>query len=468
MFENLLGQPAADQIREDMVSGRLAPSMLFFGLPASGKGTAGLELARALSCESFPAGAPGKNTDCGVVPWNCSCPACASHRFLSHPDLLILGPRSFSPEIAASRAALLREPKSASAPILFIRSLRKLLARFSPILLEDDPKLGKLGSLIFSLEEDINELELLLKDEKPEFEKVCAALLKNAFKLEDEGIGDIIPIGHIRRAAYWSHLAPSGRRKILLIENADRMQDGARNSLLKILEEPPETLTIILTASRREAILPTLLSRLRPYRFLRRDPAVEEEVIRRVFRDSVPGQGRFVSRAGGLIGAYLDSFLPLPGEKLYPLAAFFIAALARVTALALRKRGLSSLPEELTLLGKNTAPVAEAAGFGRSGDSRETISFLLTETGNFEARSFPRFLAAVLSLVSGALREGNANPGFIVYIELWRKYSEEADAAVGTWNQNPALALEGLFTRLKDAMVAAVLEGRCLSRVELI
>jgi DNA polymerase-3 subunit gamma/tau len=255
---------------------------------------------------------------------------------------------------------------------------------------------------------------------------------------------------------------------VLLIENAGRMQDGARNSLLKILEEPPETLTIVLTAPRREMILPTLLSRLRPYRFLRRDTPVEEEVIRRVFRDSVPEQGRSGPQAGGLISVYLDSFLPLPGEKLYPLAAFFVAALARVTALALRKRGVSSLPEELVLLGKNAAPLAEAAGFGRSGDSREVITLLLSQTGNFEARSFPRFLNAVLSIVSGALREGNARPGFIAYIEIWRKCSGEAEAAAGTWNQNPALALERLFFRLKEDMVSAVLEGRGVPRMELV
>jgi DNA polymerase-3 subunit gamma/tau len=458
MFENVLGQPAADQIREDLRSGRLAPSMLFFGPPASGKGTAGLELARALSCEHTA----------DPAPWNCSCAACVSHRFLSHPDLLILGPRSFAPEIAASQAAFLREPDSASAPMLFIRSLRKLLARFSPVVLEDDPKLGKLGPLIFSLEEDINELEFLRKEGKPGFEKTCAAILKSAFKLEAEGMGDLIPIGHIRRAAYWSRLAPSGRRKVLLIENADRMQDGARNSLLKILEEPPETLTILLTVPRREVVLPTLLSRLRPYRFLRRDISVEEEVIRRVFRDAVPEPGHLTSHGGGLIGAYLDSFLPLSGEKLYPLAAFFIAALARVTALTLRKRGVSSLPEELVLLGKNAAPMAEAAGLGRSGDSRETISLLLAETGNFEARSFPRFLHAVLAIVSAAFREENAGPGVILYYEIWRKYSGEAEAAAGIWNQNPALALERLFFRLKDAMVSAILEGRGVPRTELI
>jgi DNA polymerase-3 subunit gamma/tau len=336
--------------------------------------------------------------------------------------------------------------------MLFIRALRKLLARFSPVLLEDDPKLGKLGPLIFSLEEDINELELLLRNEKPELEKVCAGLLKNAFKLEAEGIGDIIPIGHIRRAAYWSRLAPSGRRKVLLIENADHMREEARNSLLKILEEPPETLTIILTVSRKETILPTLLSRLRPYRFLRRSAAVEEEVIRRIFRDRLPERIR--AEAGGLIGAYLDSFLPFTGEKLYSLAAFFIAALVRNTAHLFLNRGNSELPEALVLLGKYNSPLAEAAGLGRSGDAREIIPRILSESGNFEARSFSRFLAYLLSLVSRALREGNAKPDFIPYIEMWRKNTGEADLAVGSYNQNPALALERLFFGLREAMIS--------------
>jgi DNA polymerase-3 subunit gamma/tau len=445
MFENVLGQPAADQIREDMESGRLAPSMLFFGPPASGKGTAGLELARALCCED-----PLK------APWNCPCSACAAHRRLAHLDLLILGPRAFAPEIAASRAAFLREPESSSAPVLFIRSVRKLTARFSPVLWEEDPKLGKLSPLLSALEDDLDDLDLLLKNGTGGIEKISAAIEKNAFKLEAEGIGDFIPIGHIRRAAYWSRLAPSGRRKVLLIENADRMQEGARNSLLKILEEPPETLTIILCAPRREAILPTLLSRLRPYRFLKRDAPAEEEVIRRVFRGTVPDQGR--AEAGGLISRYLDSFLPLSGEKLYPLAALFIAALARSTAHILRKRGIAGLPEALVLLGKHCSPIAEAAGLGRSEDIREVAPRLLAETGNFEARSFPRFLSALLSLVSAALR-GHGKPECIAYSEIWRKKAGEAAAAAGTWNQTPALALEGLFSGLRGEIVSAALES---------
>jgi DNA polymerase-3 subunit gamma/tau len=455
MFENVLGQSAVKQIREDMIAGRLAPSMLFFGPPASGKGTAALETARALSCES-PGSTDGTGPD--MAPWNCGCPACAAHRFLANLDLLVLGPRPFAPEISAARAAFLREPGSAAASMLFIRSVRKLLARFSPVLLEDDPKLGKIASpLASALEEDLNALDMVLRGGKGDAEKITASITKSAFKLEAEGIGNHIPIGQIRRAAYWSRLAPSGRRKTLIIENADRMQDGARNSLLKILEEPPETLTIILTAPRREAILPTLLSRLRPYRFLRRDPAVEEAVIRRVFRDSLPEPGR--KEAGGLIGAYLDAFLPLSGEKLYPLAAYFTAALARITAHTLLRQGVSVLPEELLLLGKHCAPIAEKAGLERSEDMREIIARILSETGNFEARSFSRFLNAALALVSEALRGGYGKPEFIAYIEIWRKNAADADAAVGIWNQNSALALERLFISLRGALVSAVLES---------
>ncbi|MDR1618261.1 MAG: DNA polymerase III, partial [Treponema sp.] len=265
MFENILDQAAAAQIRQDAEAGFLAPSMLFWGPPAAGKGSAALELARFLSCEQLP---PGRGR------WNCPCAACALHRSLAHPDLLVFGPRSFSAEIAAARDCLLRETDSTAASLLFFRALRKLGSRFSPVLWEDDSKLGKFAPLISSIEEDVEELERLLKDRKEaggaagnferNLDRLSARAVQNAVKLEAEGMGESIPISRIRRAAAWSHLAPVGRGKFILIENADRMQEGARNSLLKILEEPSPGLTIVLTTARREAILPTLLSRLRP------------------------------------------------------------------------------------------------------------------------------------------------------------------------------------------------------------
>jgi DNA polymerase-3 subunit gamma/tau len=324
--------------------------------------------------------------------------------------------------------------------------------------LEDDPKLGKLSSLILSIDEEMNELESLAavlpggegkqKASSAELEKISLSLMKSAFKLEEEGIGEFIPIGHIRRAAYWSHLAPSGKRKVLLIENADRMQEGARNSLLKILEEPPATLTIILTTSNKGAILPTIQSRLRPYRFLKREAEIEAEVIRRVFR-AVPPESS--SNSGGLITSYLDSFLPVSDEHMRKQAAFFISSLARVSALELKKRG--PLPEELVCLGKYTASLAENSE--KPENTKEILSAVLAGMENFEGRAFKRFLAALLVLVSECFKTFPANINPITYNEIWRNGVGEAAQAEGLFNQNPASALERLFAGLKEAMIKA-------------
>jgi DNA polymerase-3 subunit gamma/tau len=115
VFENIIAQTAAEQIKADILSQRLAPSMLFFGPAASGKGSTAIELARALSCEN------------GAALWNCPCTACARHRSLTHPDLAMIGPRSFAAEIAAARASFLRDITLPAGRSLFIRSLRKLL-----------------------------------------------------------------------------------------------------------------------------------------------------------------------------------------------------------------------------------------------------------------------------------------------------------------------------------------------------
>jgi len=445
MFENIVSQSAAVQLCEDFKSGRLAPSMLFFGPAASGKGSAALELARVLSCDSSAA-------------WNCSCPACARHRYLMHSDLLCLGKRAFSAEIAAARAAFLRESSSASTQFLLIRSLRKLLLRFSPVLWEDDSKIGKFRSVLESLEEGLAEFESLvmrppghapLQENKINVnaaEKTTDALLKNALKLEAEGISDSIPIAQIRRALYWTRLAPAGKRKTLLIENAGYMQEGSRNSLLKILEEPPETLTVILCAERRELIMPTLLSRLRPYRFLKRDREKEEEVLRRVFRDS-PEKMEFSGLA-----VYLDSFLPQTNDSLYSLAAFFIASAARAAALALRKNRIAGIPDGLNALGSYCAPIADNAGFRKVIGASDACAIVLERSAGFENLSFSQFIKNCLDLVSLAMQSSGVKSGAILYNDIWRKYTAEAQSAVSVYNQSPAQAMEVLFYRIKTAM----------------
>jgi DNA polymerase-3 subunit gamma/tau len=408
--------------------------MLFFGPPASGKGTAALELGRVLSCGEGGA-------------WNCPCPGCAKHRFLLHPDLLMMGSRAFAGEIAAAASVYRRE--SGHGRLLLLRSARKLLGRFSPALWEGERDLGRLNPLIGALEDDLDRLEAAggaPNGDAPERrEKLGASIVKSAHKLEAEGIAEHIPVAQIRRASYWGRLAPAGPFKLLLIENADRMKDEALNSLLKILEEPPERLKIVLTSPRREGIIPTLLSRLRPYRFVKREAPAEAEVIRRVFRDS---------RDSGDLEAYLDSFLPLSRDALYPLAAFFVSSAALAALDSFRRRGITVLPEELVALGKHCAPIAASSGLGRpAADNKAIVDKVLGGAQDFQIRSlFSHFLAAVLDLVSQSLSGVAMKPRRILYAGLWKRLVGQAAAAVGTWNQSPALALDRLVSDLKNAM----------------
>jgi len=440
MFENLVAQPAANQLIGDIRSSSLPSSLLFHGPAASGKGTAALELGRVLSCENPQA------------PWNCTCSACTLHRTLSHPDLLLLGSRSFSAEISAAAAAFIRESESA-ARLLFLRSLKKLTSRFAPVLWEgEEAKLNKAAALVVTINEMIEDLENLfeppvgtgsliprLKEttKSEDLTDLVEKIINTAIKLEADGIADTIPIFQVRRASFWARLAPVGKRKLLVLENADRMQDSARNALLKILEEPPETAVVLLTTERRGAILPTILSRLRPYQFSRRESSKELEVIRRVFRDNAGAEalGTGVDPWGGSkINAYLESFLPISPVLIDQAAAFFAHSIFRTASYGVElKERFFQNPSQTEF----------------STNSREVVGRVLKMMDNFSIRSlFPLFLERMLRNLDPLLRENPLGPPITVVADQWRQAVRSADVAVGTYNQNPSLALEALFIRL--------------------
>ncbi|MCL2186274.1 MAG: DNA polymerase III [Treponema sp.] len=443
MFENIIEQSAVLQLRDDILSGRNAPSMLFYGPAASAKGSAALELARALSCEA--------DSQTEFASWTCSCSSCKRHRYLQHDDLLVMGNRSFIAEITASSSAFLRNPIPINSKLLFFRSLRKMQYRFSPVFMEDEPNVKKLSSVLLSFDEGLSELLNIdtASCEKNAIEKLCKSLIDTANTLEKEGkLNSTIPINHIRSASRWCMLAPNGKRKTLIIENAENMRDDARNSLLKLLEEPPSSVTIVLTAQRREAIIPTILSRLRPYRFLKRSEASEKEVIRRVFQGNVD---EIQDKDGSLISAYLESFASNNSEKLYPLAAWFLVSLARFIILSMRNKGIKVIPDFLNSLGERYAPIAETLKLERSVKSSEIIKIIITQTNKLENDLFSRFLKICLDIVSSVTRTLDSQN--VMYNDIFIKYIKEAITAVDLLNINTNIALESLFYNIKNAII---------------
>ena len=71
-----------------------------------------------------------------------------------------------------------------------------------------------------------------------------------------------IQIEQVRALQADAALSPlEGRRKIFIIREIERATLPAANALLKTLEEPPPQVILLLTSTRRDQVLPTILSR---------------------------------------------------------------------------------------------------------------------------------------------------------------------------------------------------------------
>lgn len=82
------------------------------------------------------------------------------------------------------------------------------------------------------------------------------------FLLAPKGATQTIQIDQLREIQDICNSAPiEGRRKIVIIVDAERLNPSAANSALKILEEPPSYLLIILLTTQPHQLLPTVKSR---------------------------------------------------------------------------------------------------------------------------------------------------------------------------------------------------------------
>ncbi len=314
MFENLVNQEAGKLLTSDIKNHRLPGALLFAGPEASGKLTAALETARILSCHENIQG-----------EWLCKCPSCLQHKSLICSNLMLMGPRDCSLEIAAAaktfiNAHFIDAKYIEAARYLFLRSVRKLTLRFNGILWEGDSNLNKIGSLIEEINENLEQLDF--PHDLPDngtVKKLCEEIAKLCTKLEDEYLYDSIPINQVRNMEAWAHIKSEEGRKTVIIENADRMQTSVRNALLKILEEPPEDVVFILLTSKRNAIMQTILSRVRTYNFIERTKEQQGEVIQRVFHND---------GFNGNLHDYLLTYLPVTPSEIKNQARIFYNSVA--------------------------------------------------------------------------------------------------------------------------------------------
>ena len=376
-------------------------AVLLHGPIYGGKLTVALELARILTCLD------------GRGEWSCGCAACEQQRLLIHPGLQLMGPRYFREEILAS-AEVLGRTRCRAARYLYIRAVRKLLKRFDRVLCEDEEsRVKQVFALVAETEEDLERfspdrslpepeaLRGLVEDMAERTNKIAAAVQQ-----------DNIPIDHVRRVTSWAHLSSRAARKIIVMENVDRMLESSRNSLLKILEEPPENVYFILTTTRRSLVIQTVLSRLRPYALIERTGEEQRRVLRQVFREE---ESDF-----GTLREFFLAWRNVNPHGLKGLARNFLRMVES-------RKGDHWMPMD---------DMAEAMK-GGSGGERCSPEALLRAFGE-----------ELLLLLGSRLRE--ANTGDLRRLERWSELIAENVSSMASHNLQPRLVLENLYLRMRE------------------
>lgn len=99
------------------------------------------------------------------------------------------------------------------------------------------------------------------------------------------GKSTFISIDMIRELKYESKFKLyEGKKKVFIIAEADKMRPEAANALLKLLEEPPANLMLILISSQIHRILATMKSRCQLIHF----PPLEGDIILKIIRKFTP------------------------------------------------------------------------------------------------------------------------------------------------------------------------------------
>ncbi|MDH3324799.1 MAG: hypothetical protein OEL89_04115 [Candidatus Peregrinibacteria bacterium] len=85
---------------------------------------------------------------------------------------------------------------------------------------------------------------------------------------------------NVRGMIKWAHQKPVSNKRIVILENFERISHDANHALLKLLEEPPINAIFIFTTQNHHKLLDTILSRITVVRvpLLEKDFEIEDEI----------------------------------------------------------------------------------------------------------------------------------------------------------------------------------------------
>jgi len=87
------------------------------------------------------------------------------------------------------------------------------------------------------------------------------AIVPDPIRPKDPVARPVLHVGQLRAVQRAAYFKPQGRRRVFILDGAETMRWDLANIFLKLLEEPPESATLILLAPNPFLLLPTIRSR---------------------------------------------------------------------------------------------------------------------------------------------------------------------------------------------------------------
>jgi DNA polymerase-3 subunit delta' len=116
----------------------------------------------------------------------------------------------------------------------------------------------------------------------------------------------VIKVDQVRRAQeLLQHHSLEGRARVLVIADADCLEEEGQNALLKTLEEPGAATFLLLEATRPERLLPTVHSRVQRLRVRPLDDTALRGALHRLVPEHSVRHDAAVAVAGGSLGQAL-------------------------------------------------------------------------------------------------------------------------------------------------------------------
>jgi len=106
------------------------------------------------------------------------------------------------------------------------------------------------------------------------------ALVPDPVRLKSPVARPMLRVGQLRAVQRAAYFQPMGRRRVFILDGADTMRWDVANVFLKMLEEPPGSATLILTAPSPYALLPTIVSRCLQFHFAQLTQSAVEKILK--------------------------------------------------------------------------------------------------------------------------------------------------------------------------------------------